>query len=271
MKTLRILLILTLVVVTALYGYTTVSLRLRGAGDAPTLTCSSDTLDISVKDDKSALLQGVSAQDKQDGDLTGSVLVSGISKMVGGSARVDYLVFDSDGNIATLERTIRYTDYTSPRFQILEPLVYFYNDSVALLDRLLVDDCLDGNITGSVRVSYLQETEQDHIFNVDLQVTNSAGDTARVTLPIIRQEYRNQGNVVLDTYLLYLNKGASFNARSHLSRVELFSGNLETRGDNQDVRITGTADTSTPGTYYIYYTYTQENIFIQSVLTVVVE
>ena len=138
MKKLRILLILTLLVVTGLYGFSTVSLRLLGSDIGPVLTCDSDTLDISVSDGESVLLQGVTAKDKQDGDLTGNILISSISKMVGGSARVNYLVFDSDNNVGSLTRTIRYTDYVPPRFQILKPLVYTPNEPVALLDRLLV-------------------------------------------------------------------------------------------------------------------------------------
>lgn len=271
MKTLRILLILTLLAVTGLYGFSTFSLQLRGTDVGPVLTCDSDTLDISVSDEESVLLQGVTAKDKQDGDLTGSILISSISKMVGGSARVNYLVFDSDNNVATLARTIRYTDYVPPRFQILEPLVYSSNEPVALLDRLLVNDVLDGDITGSIRVSYLTETELASVYTADLQVTNSAGDTARVTLPIIQQEGRIQGQVVLDSYLIYLKQGASFNPRSHLTRVEIGTGSTAAWGDTQDVTVSGNVDTSTPGCYYVIYTYHQENTVIQSALTVVVE
>lgn len=272
MKTLRILLILTLLVVGGLYGYSTVSLQLHGADIGPVLTCDSDTLDISVADDKSVLLQGVTAKDKQDGDLTGNILISSISKMVGGAARVHYVVFDSDNNMATQTRTVRYTDYVPPRFQILEPLIYSANDRVALLDRLLVGDALDGDITGSVRVSYLNTTDIDSVFTADLQVTNSAGDTARVTLPIIRQDRYTQSRIVLSSYLVYLNQGASFNPRAYLTGVELERyGDGETRGDLQDVTVTGTVDTSTPGCYHVFYTYSQEDILIRSALTVVVE
>ena len=271
MKTLRILLILALIVVTALYSFSTVSIRLQGSDVGPVLSCDSDTLDVSVSDDESVLLQGVTAQDKQDGDITGNILISSISKMVGGAAKVNYLVFDSDQNVASLTRIIRYTDYTSPRFQIRTPLIYSGMEPVALLDRLLVEDVLDGDITGSVRVSYLMETDISGIYNVDLQVTNSSGDTARVTLPIIQQDNRIQGQVVLDTNLLYLSQGSSFNPRSHLLRVVIQNGAGESRGDTQDVTVSGTVDTSTPGCYHVFYTYHQENIVIQSALTVVVE
>ena len=52
--------------------------------------------------------------------------------------------------MGSLTRTIRYTDYVPPRFQILEPLVYTPNEPVALLDRLLVER-FAGKITIGVR------------------------------------------------------------------------------------------------------------------------
>jgi len=269
MKILRILLIITLAVTAGLYGFSTVSLQLRGADIAPVLTCDTDPLEIAVHDVKSILLTGITAQDRQDGDLTDRILISSVSKMVNHTARVTYLVFDSDQNVTSLERTIRYTDYTPPRFQVLSPLIYTTSDSATLLDRLKVDDALDGDITNTVRVSYLKATEDPYVYLVDLQVTNSAGDTARLTLPIIRQATSVPGSITLDTYLLYLNRGDTFHPRDHLTRVTLNYSDVSPT--KQDVVISGTVDTSTPGIYHVNYTYLYEGSPIQSILTVVVE
>lgn len=267
MKILKILLILVLAAVTALYAFSTVSLQMDGSNVGPTFSCESDHLDISVADDQSILLQGVTAADKQDGDLTSHILISGISKMVDSTCKVTYVVFDSDHNMATLIRTIRYTDYVSPRFRILEPLNYTKTDSIVLLDRLKVEDVIDGDITGDVRISYLNTTDQNDTYTIDLQITNSMGDTARITVPIIRQETRPKGQIELDTYLLYLQQGDSFRPREHLTGLTI--GSLEE--STEAVRIAGSVDTNTPGTYYIYYTYTQNEHDIKAALTVVVQ
>ena len=66
MKVLRILLIITLVAVAGLYGFSTLSLQLQGSNIGPVISCDTDTLDISVHDDRSVLLQGVTAKDRQD-------------------------------------------------------------------------------------------------------------------------------------------------------------------------------------------------------------
>ena len=267
MKFLRVLLVLIFLAVACLCGFSTVSLQFQGADIGPTITCDTDTLEISVSDGESVLLQGVSAQDKQDGDLTGNILISGISKMVENTARVTYVVFDSDHNMATLTRTLHYTDYVSPRFQILEPLNYCKTDSIALLDRLQVTDVVDGDITGSVRISYLNATEQNDVYTINLQVTNSMGDTIRATVPIIRQETPQPGQIELDTYLVYLNQGARFQARDHLKTVRIGGMELTT----EDVKASGTVDTSVPGCYYVNYTYQQDGYRLKTILTVVVE
>ena len=266
MKILKILLILILTAVTALYCFSTLSLRLDGSTVGPAFSCENDHLDISVEDDESILLQGITASDRQDGDLTSHILISGISKMVDGTCRVTYVVFDSDHNMATLTRTIRYTDYVSPRFQILAPLNYLKTDSIALLDRVKAVDVIDGDITGSIRVSYLGTTDLDDVHTIDLQVTNSMGDTARITIPVIRQEQNPKGQIELDTYLMYLNQGDSFRPRSHLTGLTVGTEEMPTDG----VKIVGSVDTDTPGTYYVYYTYTQDGHDIKTALTVVV-
>ena len=135
MRTVKILLIIVLLAVSVLYGITTVSEKFTGAHVPPTLKCDTDTLEVSVHDDVNTYLTGVTASDQQDGDLTGNIYISGVSKLISaGTAKVTYLVFDSDHNMASLTRFLHYTDYRSPRFSIKEPLVYGQNESIALLD-----------------------------------------------------------------------------------------------------------------------------------------
>ena len=91
----------------------------------PQISCDTDTIDISVADPESVLLQGVTAKDDRDGDLTGSIMVKGVTNLLSGNtARVSYIVFDSSNNMATCQRTIRYTDYEKHRFALSQPLIY---------------------------------------------------------------------------------------------------------------------------------------------------
>lgn len=269
MRFMKIALIVALVVVTGLYGWTVMVEHTSQKLDPPTISCGEGVLEVSVSDDESVLLTGMTASDRQDGDLTGKILITGISKLLSGNtAKVSYAVFDTDSNMASFTRQIHYRDYTSPRFSITEPLIYNRNEAIALLDRIRVDDCIDGEITESVRVSTMEGTSEPEIYTVDLQVTNSMGDTVYLTLPIIQREgIAIRPEVKLSNYLVYLSQGSSFNARDYLVYVATPDG----VGNKSDVQITGTVDTATPGTYMVTYTYPFETTSGTSVLTVVVE
>ena len=269
MRIVKILLITALVVVTALYAWTAVSDNMGGKNVAPVISCPEEVLELSVKDGQDALFTGMTARDEQDGDLTGKILLSGMSKLLSDhKAKASFVVFDSDHNLATFTRQIRYTDYVSPRFSIQEPLIYYRNESVALLDRIRVEDCIDGDITETVRVGALTATSEPEVYTVDLQVTNSMGDTVRLTLPVVQLEgIAIRPEVRLSENLVYLDQGSSFNPKSYLAYVRTPDG----IGETDEVQITGSVDTATPGTYMIHYTYPFGTTSGTSVLTVVVE
>lgn len=269
MRIVKVLLVLALLAVGAVYAVQDLRSNTSAAAGPPVLACDTQLVEISVNDEDSAILSGVTATDAQDGDISDQVLVSGISKLIGNNtARVTYVVFDSDDNMATLTRDVRYTDYQRPRFVLEEPLIYSAYGDIPLLGQLRAADALDGDITGNIRVSYTKATEDPEIYTVDAQVTNSMGDTAWVTVPVILLEgNREPLDVYLDTYLLYLERGAGFDAEEHLERAEA-DGLYVSKGN---VTITGQVDTDTPGTYMVTYTCNYGSRYGTAILTVVVE
>lgn len=269
MRILKLLLIALLVAVGVLYGLTTASALLSDADVPPQIQCDTELLEVSVADGEEALLAGVTASDKQDGDLTGKIRIRGVSKLVtNDTAKVSYIVFDSDGNAATASRMIRYTDYKKPHFSLQRGLVYTQDQDIQLLDRLTAEDVVDGDITESIRVSSLAPTSDPEIKTVAVQVTNSMGDTARITLPIVTYSGAEaRPGIYLKQYLVYIEQGGSFDASQYLSSV----GTPKGPGTLSDVQITDTVDTATPGTYYVYYRYPYNYTVGLCVLTVVVE
>ena len=269
MRFTRIILILAFLAVGAVFTLQDMAGRFSTADDPPAMTCDQEILDISVSDDRSVLLTGITAADPQDGDITDRVLVTGVSRLLeGNTARVSYAVFDSDHNMATLTRLVRYTDYRLPRFVLSQPLVYDLGDPIALLDRLQATDVIDGDITGSIRLSSMDVVNEVGTHNVEVQVTNSMGDTATLTLPlIIQRSAEKQLEVELDTYLVYLKQGSAFQARPHL-RGASYGGDSVSTGN---VTISGDVDTDTPGTYQVSYTCVYGSRTSTVILTVVVE
>lgn len=157
------------------------------------------------------LLQGVTAFDKKDGDLTDRLLVESISKFSEiGYCKVTYAVCDSDNHVSTAVRQIHYTDYTSPKFKMNKSLVYSIYDPVNVLGVVGATDCLDGDISQNVIVyspDYVEGKEGS--YTIQAKVMNSKGDSSEIELPMIVEKLpKNSPQIMLKTYLIYVKKGS---------------------------------------------------------------
>lgn len=269
MRFLRIMLVLVFVAVAVFYGMNEMNSSASETDEGPVISCSDNVLNVSVKDGRNALLRGVTAEDAQDGNLTDRIIISGVSKLMEDyTANVTYLVFDNDNNMAMHTRRIRYTDYRSPRFSLAEPLNYASIDNVELLDRLHAQDEIDGDITHDIRVDYAEEQEDTGVYTLNVQVTNSMGDTVEMTLPLLIQPKEVQvPEIVLNSYLVYLERGSEFDAESYIEEV-IYQGDALYY---PNVAISGEVDPETPGTYYVEYSCTRDDVTGRVMLTVVVE
>lgn len=269
MRAIKRTLIILLVLLTAGYILTAV---LRGSADrkvAPVISCPEGVLEISASDPKSLLLQGVTAYDQQDGDLTGRVILGGVSKLISNdTAKVTLLVFDSDDNMGKYTRYIRYTDYSRPRFFIREPLIYSNTETVSILERVGASDVVDGDISDFVRVSALEPSADSQRYTVTVQVTNSLGDTAWLELPVLLMETDSlRPTLKLEQSLVYLKAGTEFAPADLLVDVSTPTG----PGDLSQVEIQSNVDTATPGTYEVIYTYTANDRVATAIATIVVQ
>ena len=236
---------------------------MRTDNTPPQISISEESIQLSVSDPNSILLQGVTAQDDRDGDVTDSLLVERITKADGsGAIEVTIAAFDRSGNVAKATRAASYTDYQSPRFTLDRPLLFSYGSSFDLLAAIGAEDPADGDIQHRVRATSLDDTTVSSIgdHQVEFRVTNSLGDTVRVTLPVTVYYADTYGmKVELTDYLVYLKTGSAFNAKDYL--LQATRGNVSVslqggRPDNYSVRITGDVNTGVPGVYPVDYTVT---------------
>ncbi|MBR5020853.1 MAG: DUF5011 domain-containing protein [Oscillospiraceae bacterium] len=269
MRFLRIVLVLVFAALAAFYVMNENEKRVSDADEGPMLVCSEDVLNISVRDSRKALMKGISASDAQDGDLTGEIIISGVSKLMEGDhAKVTYVVVDSDNNIATVTRRIHYTDYQPPRFSLLKPLVYSSMQNVSIGDRIQVLDSIDGDITHNIRVTGTEATDDPAMYTLDVMVTNSMGDTAELRLPILLSSGEEMQPVIeLGSYLVYLERGSGFFPESYIEQVRWGTEILPA----ESVTISGEVNTYTPGVYQVTYSVTHEEVAGMAILVVVVE
>ena len=240
----------------------------------PEIRMDADVITVSAADGDEALLRGVTATDNRDGDITGAVLVDGVSQLTGpNAARVRYIVFDAAENAATASRTVVYSDYEAPRVFILQPLIYNVGDTIALRGRVIARDCLEGNITDRIRISSKDLSNRAAgVYHLTIWVMNKLGDVSTVTVPVIVREDDPAAPVVeLKSYLTYLARGEEFDPKAYF---QSYYDSADSRARNyfDHLEVSGEVDTDTPGTYEVAYSATNsDGLTGQAILTVVVE
>jgi len=233
--------------------------NLRADNTAPEIVFSDQLLELSALDPREALLQGVTARDDADGDVTDSLVVESVRLLrPDGTVTVTYAAFDSSHNVAKSTREVLYSDYESPRFSLSRPLL-FTQKNYELLSLISAQDMLDGDITGRIRATALEEVVSGYsgTYHVRFQVTNSLGDTVDLVLPVeVYTAGVNEASMTLTDYLIYLEAGDQFNARDYLDEFTMGRDTI-TLGrnlpDTMKLTISGKVETGTAGVYEINY------------------
>ncbi len=237
--------------------------------DYPQLTNSVENLEISVQDPPEAIFQGLRAKDATDGDLTEDILVASVSHFLEpGTVNVKYVVFDSHNNSATLTRRVHYTDYVAPTFSLEKAPVYTVGSSFDLLDHVRAEDCIDGDISDHIRViSNMVNNYNSGTYPVVLEVSNSCGDTAQITLWVTYESKASTAVVKLHRYVVYVEQGQTFEPDQWLASVTDHNANAL---DAQKIEIQGNLDVNKPGCYQLVYNYNDGVLSGHAPLTVVV-
>ena len=259
-----LLVLLIIACVAVFYGYRTLDM-MRTDNDAPVIYMDAQIPEVSVKDPKSALLQGISAEDKQDGDVTSSLVVEKV-EMTGsdGMLTVSFAAFDRSGNVAKEKREAKYTDYESPKFVMRAPLLFRNGAHFDVLQIVEAMDVIDGDIQHRVRATSMTDKSIDElgVHDVQFQVTNSLGDTVSHVLPVeVYDPEPYDATLTLKNYLIYVEKGGTFSAPAYLESFFFRGDEIDLRGNlpfGYSLKTEGTVNTQVPGVYPVEYrvTYT---------------
>ncbi|MBQ4046143.1 MAG: hypothetical protein II627_06790 [Lachnospiraceae bacterium] len=295
MKYLRIAVVIIFCISVAAYGAARYYDYKNHDSVPPVITIEGEQIDYNVLEpDTTPLMQGVTASDNRDGDITSQVVVENMGPLLSDLTRdVTYVVCDSYNNIARASRKIRLRKYSSPRWQISEPLRFPNNKIINLASYITATDCLDDAISNRIRCTsgYFFDSSEPGGGEMSFQVTNSASDTSFLDvyveiydaeesnyLPVIQLK-KNIVNVKvngnLDPYYMLeyvtcagrtyeINRESKkVNASSAEKRVKGLFGNRENIGEDdelieelryRDFYIDSNLDLSTPGNYLIKYT-----------------
>ena len=229
-------------------------------GNAPVITSDGDEIQISCQYTKEDLLEGLSAYDKEDGDITDRILIGGFSDFTErGVSSLEYAVYDKDGNIAIFNRKAVFSDYVPPQIKLLAPCVFKATDNAyyypSLLSYLEGWDIIDGNVTKHMLVT---STEVDFSkpgkYTASVYLKNHLGDEVNAELPIHILESGISGySIELTQPLIYADKGAVVSPESYIAAIRNEYTNEIIPDNEYELTINSDVDTSKDGIYEIQF------------------
>lgn len=235
----------------------------------PEIHMDKTEIQVSINATEEELLQGVTAIDKKDGDVTDRLLVERMSMFLeSGKRRVTIDAFDDNHNVTKAERIIRYTDYISPRIILSHPLRVPVNNINQLMEYITVQDCLEGDISDSLQITSKDDISSITLpgeYEMKLTVANSVGDVVEVPVTVELYDYSadaGRSKAVLSEYLVYKKVGDTIDPESYLIGME--TRNTEYIWDEtalgaivpyakSEFKIENNVDMEKPGVYEVIY------------------
>ena len=237
----------------------------------PVITVDSEMLHVSLDASDEELLNGVTAYDEKDGDLTQKIIIESISRFTEpGVSIIKYAVCDNDNHATSASRKITYTNYAPPKFTLTDSLVFGVSQNINIRNILGASDLIDGDISNKVIITANEYSSSVVGVNYILaKVTNSKGDMISLQIPVYVEEMSlSAPKIELSDYLAYVKCGDVYDTAANvISALDSQGNDISSR-----VQIDTNLDTGTPGMYEAHYRATDEyGRTGHEILTIIVE
>lgn len=256
MKKIKILSIILLIFSAVLFMGCNFYERIVKDHTAPSIS-GTDDIRLSVEDGEETLLQGMSAKDNRDGDVTDTLVVQDISGFDSeGRRTVSYAAVDETGNVGYATRTMSYSDYTAPVFNLSAPLRFPMGESFNVCSGISAASTLDGDLTNNIKYALDRTVTASAVgtYQIEFRVMDSTGTISYLPTELEVYDPANESvGVILSSYLIYLKTGDRFDAESYYEGTDL------KKDTGTELDVESNVNTSEPGTYYADYHVTTES------------
>lgn len=195
-------------------------------------------------------LEGISATDVEDGDITGEIQVDGkVDTAVPGEYELVYSVIDSDGNKAEIKVTITVISTNKkPTISGTTNVSVAQNSNFDALEGVTAQDEEDGDITSKIQVDGKVDTTVPGEYILTYTVTDSGGLTAEATR-IVTVTPVNQPPVITGADDITINQGSIFDPRKDVVVMDPEDGDI-----TESLEVSGFIDVNEPDVYTLIYT-----------------
>ncbi|MEG2601761.1 MAG: DUF5011 domain-containing protein, partial [Carnobacterium sp.] len=197
-------------------------------------------------------LDGVSATDVEDGDITDQIQVAGkVDVSVPGEYELVYSVTDSDGNKAEVKVIITVVSTNKkPSISGATNISVPQKSKFDALEGVTAQDAEDGDITSKIKVSGKVDTEVPGEYTLKYSVTDSGGLTDEVTR-IVTVTPVNQPPVITGANDITIDQNSNFDPKKGVIAMDPEDGNITGL-----LEVSGFIDVSEPDVYTLVYSVT---------------
>ncbi|PGB07698.1 immunoglobulin-like domain-containing protein [Bacillus toyonensis] len=230
--------------------------KLKPIDEAPELKVP--TVTTITEGDKFNPMTGVSATDKEDGDITSKVTVDGsVDASKPGTYDLTYTVSDSKGHTVTAKQTVTVKQKVEIKNEAPELTVPFtstlrVDEKFDPMAGVKAIDNEDGDITDKVTVDGSVDASKPGTYDLTYTVSDSKGHTVTAKQTVtVKQKVKPTDEVpVLKVPAeVIINVGDKFNPLAGVKAIDNEDGDITDK-----VTVDGSVDTSKPGTYDLSYT-----------------
>jgi hypothetical protein len=198
-------------------------------------------------------MEGVTATDLTDGDITGIVSVEymEVDTSRPGSYWVQYVVYNSLGLMSYADRSVVVFDMTaSPSIVAIDYQYFETSEPFDPRNGAYAYDIEDGDITHLIEiVENTVDTSIPGEYHVMYRVTDSDGNIAEHTSFVtVNWSWMLYPEIRVEPYIVYLELGGTFDPMEGVTATDLTDGDI-----TSEVEVNGYVDTSMPGVYYLEY------------------
>ncbi|MGF9816411.1 immunoglobulin-like domain-containing protein [Bacillus toyonensis] len=230
--------------------------KLKPIDEAPELKVP--TVTTITEGDKFNPMTGVSATDKEDGDITSKVTVDGgVDASKPGTYDLTYTVSDSKGHTVTAKQTVTVKQKVEIKNEAPELTVPFtstlrVDEKFDPMAGVSATDKEDGNLTNKVKYKGNVDTSKPGKYIVEYWVVDSKGVNATATQSVIVKE--NEETPDMEPKLTVptgatISVGDKFDPMAGVKAIDNENGDITDK-----VTVDGSVDASKPGTYDLTYT-----------------
>lgn len=227
------------------------SIRLITPRNKPVITANDSSL---KKGTAFNPLAGVTANDMEDGDLTGQITVTANDVNVNqvGTYHVTYSVTDSDDNTVTKTVTVTVTSNDAPVISAMDKSLK-KGSSFDPLAGVTASDLEDGDVTANVTITANDvNTSKVGTYHVTYAVTDSDGNTTKKTITVTVTSDAAPTILAADTTV---KKGKTFDPLAGMTASDADDGDVT----GKVIVTANDVDTSKIGTYHITYSVTNSD------------